>query len=180
MKKRFYRKGYFFILDAMIALTVVGLGAVLLFSSYANAPIEGQASLYSDDVMGFFANTKIIEVNNEYAGYQGTLWQQGKIDNYGNTLLQQTAIFYAKGNLATAESFIGNLTYNIIPEQYLFEMWIDNTLLYPLNPTSSHIASKNKTKVILPSHKLVHGFIDQEKGQTFGPFMAEVLVWQNQ
>lgn len=129
-------------------------------------------------MIDFFSNTKINGVNNAYAGLGGELWQQGKITNAENTLLQQLGEFYVKNDPVTAEKFIANITENSIPPQYLFEFRINYTLVYPRVPSQSHLQSKDAAKVLIPSKKIVYGFLNQETGDLFGPYEAEVQVWQ--
>jgi hypothetical protein len=129
--------------------------------------------------MDFFATNKIGDINNEYAGVGGELWQDGDITNADNTLLQQVAEFYKEGKDDIAKDFIGELTRNTLPPEYQFEFWMEGQLLYPKPPLSSeHSKSKSATKVLIPSKKIVYGFSDIETGDMFGPYSVEVLVWQ--
>ena len=179
MKKRCNRKGYFFVLDSIIALGVLTVGALIVLSTYTNVPSQENVEVLSEDIMQVFSNIKIKEINNEYARVGGTLWQQGLINNSENTLLQQLGEFYFANNLDIAEKFIFNITQNSLPQQFLFEIKLDDTLLYPQNPSSAHIQSKEGTAVLIPSRKIVHGILDKETGEMFGPYEAVVLVWQS-
>ncbi|MBL7056005.1 hypothetical protein ISS07_03790 [Candidatus Woesearchaeota archaeon] len=179
MKKRFSKKGYFFIIDAVLALGVLAVGLFLIFSAYTKIPPKEQIASLSEDMMDFFTQNKIKDVNNDYAGVGGELWNNGKITNSENTLLQQTAIFYNGGNFTIMENFVRNLTQNILPVQYVFELRINKTLVYPMGPSQRHNISKNKTTILIPSRKIVHGFSDSDEEDMFGPYLAEVLTWQN-
>ena len=172
------KKSYFFLIDSMIALGVLIIGGFLVFAAYTKIPSKEEPKLLSETTMGFFASTRISDTNNAYSGLNGQLWQQGIITNDDNTLLQQIGEFYANNQLVTAEKFIGNLTENIIPTQYLFEFRMNNQLLYHRNPSQAHLNSKQSTAILIPSRKMVHGYSNQETGDLFGPFAAEVLVWQ--
>jgi hypothetical protein len=182
MKKRCIpnRKGYFFLVDSIIALGVLAIGVFLILTLYTDAPSKDEPTILSEDIMDFFANNKIKDTNNPYAGLGGTLWQQGKITNAENSLLQQVAEFYANSDLDTAETFIIQLIENILPTQYKFEFWIHDlgvdTLIYPKNPSQEHLDSKEATEVLIPSKKIVYGI--NQTGEIFGPYTAEVLVWQ--
>ena len=198
MKKRcrLNKKGYFFVIDALIALGVLAIGVFLVFTFYANVPSKEQPAILSGSIMDFFANNKIKDVDNLYAGLGGSLWEDEDADGglcYGEeliangeiTLLQQIAIFYEKssGNSCyfdpdtedLIERFIRNLVENILPPQYKFEFWMDDQLLYP---ETEQTVSKSKTKVLIPSKKIAYGIMNQETGDMFGPYNAEVLVWQ--
>ena len=125
MKKRFNRRGYFFLIDSIIALSVLAVGAFLIFTFYATLPARQAPSILSEDIMDFFANNQIKDIDNPYAGLGGTLWSteglptglcpgEELIVNGENTLLQQIGDFYGKssGNscyLDLAEKFIIHL-----------------------------------------------------------------------
>ena len=181
MKKRcmISRKGYFFLIDSILALGVLVIGAFLVFTTYTNVPSKEEVTILSEDVMDFFANNKIKNVNNPYTGVGGELWNLGLIYDAENTLLQQIGVFYVNNNLSIAEKFIVNLTDNTVPQQYLFEFWMNRVLVYPQNPSKAHNDSKNFTAVLIPSRKIVHGILNKDTGNMFGPYEAEVIVWQN-
>lgn len=187
MKKRCFinRRGYFFLIDSMIALGVLAIGVFMIFTLYVQVPSESQVTVLSEDIMDFFANNKIKDVDNAYAGLGGTLWQQGRITNAENTLLQQLAEFYKKSELDStyldmAEQFIIELTVNTLPAQYKFEFWIHDldvdTRIYPLSPSQEHLDSKDATEILIPSKKIVYG-LDQDENM-FGPYGVEVLLWR--
>lgn len=180
MKKRckLNKQGYFFLIDSLLALGVLAVGGFLIFFSYTQVPHKEDATILAESLMDFFSNTRIRGINNQYVGMGGELWQQGIITNGENTLLQQAGSLYATNGQDIAEKFIANITQNAIPEQYLFEFWINDTLLYPGNPSAAHLDSKNSTRVLIPSRKIVYGFITEETGDLFGPYEAEVLVWR--
>ena len=172
------KRGYFFILDAVIGLSVLVIGVFLVTSLYVNAPKPTQVQLLSDDLLNFLSNTKIKNLNNAYAGIGGELWQQGEITDSDNSLLQQIGEFYAKSKLDTAEKFIQNVSKDAVPEQYMHEVWIDGILLYPRAPTPEHAKSKDSTKLLLTSKKLTFGIINKTTSDMWGPYKAEVFVWE--
>ena len=168
MKKRsvLNKKGYFFIIDAVLALGVLAVGAFLIFASYTDVSSKGNPSLLSEGIMDFFANNKIKDIDNKYAGLSGTLWtDEGKEGGLcegveltataENTLLQQIAIFYEKSSdnscyLNLAEKFILKLTENVLPQKYEFELWMDDQLLYP---GTEQTDSKDAAESLIPSKK---------------------------
>ena len=172
------KRGFFFILDAVLGLTVLIIGIFLITSSYVNAPQPAQVSLLSDDLMDFLSDNKIKELNNPYAGIGGQLWSQGIITDADNSLLQQIGEFYAKNNIDTAEKFIQNVSKGAVPEQFMYEVWIDGTLLYPKAPSEEHIKSKSGTGLLLTSKKLTFGIINRTTSGLWGPYKAEVFVWE--
>lgn len=172
------KRGYFFMLDAVIGLFILIIGVFLITSSYINVHQPIQVELLSDDLLDFLSNTKIKDLNNPYAGIGGELWNQGFITDADNSLLQQIGEFYATNKLDTAEKFIQNASKGIVPEQFKYEVWIDGSILYPKTPAPEHIKSKNSTSLLLTSKKLTFGIINKTTGGIWGPYKAEVFVWE--
>ena len=172
------KRGYFFVLDAALGLTILAIGVLLIASLYINAPEPSQVGLLSDDLMSFMANTKIKDLNNPYAGIGGELMKNGNITNIDNSLLQQIGEFYYKRSYGVDEKFIQNISANIVPSQFRYEVWVDNVLLYPLNPDSQHIQSKSKTDILLTSKQVAFGVINKTNGTLWGPYKVEVFTWQ--
>ena len=183
------KKGYFFVLDAMLGLIILVVGVFLISSSYVNAPQPTQIVLLSDDLINFLSNTKIRDINNPYAGIGGELWKSGEITESDNSLLQQIGEFYEKYRLAPdiptqnkyldiTEKFIINVSEGSVPSQFTYELLINNFMLYPKVPSSDHIASRKSTKLLLTSKKITFGVIDKDSGAIWGPYKAEVFVWE--
>lgn len=172
------KRGYFFVLDAMLALSILVIGVFLVTSSYVKVPQPTQVVLLSDDLLTFLSNTKIKDLNNPYAGIGSELWNKGSITDADNSLLQQTGEFYATNNLDTAEKFIQNVSKGIVPPQFSYEVWMDGVILYPKTPTAEHIKSRNGTELLTTSKKLTFGIINKTTGNVWGPYKAEVFLWE--
>ncbi len=200
MKKRCLdKRAYFFLIDSMLALGVLAMGAFIILTFYMQQPPSASADILSEDIMGLFANSRISNVNNPEIGLSGTYWSSIDVTTCNNgqpiipdtesSLLQQVAIFYELRETYSkpcyvdviARAFVEKLTQNTIPPQYGFEFWIDDdirskkTLIYPASEQSS---SKAASKVLIPSRKIAYGILNQETGQVFGPYSVEVLVWR--
>lgn len=172
------KRGYFFVLDAALGLTVLAIGAFLVASLYTSTPEPSQVGLLSEDLMNFLANTKIRDLNNLYAGIGGELWKNGNITSADNSLLQQIGEFYYKGNYAVAEKFVQNISVNVVPSQFRYEVWMDRTLVYPRNPDAQHLLSKSSTDILLTSKEIAFSVINITNGTIWGPYEVEVFVWQ--
>lgn len=175
---RLKKRGYFFVIDAMLGLAVIIVGVFLITASYSKIPQPTQVSFLADDLMNFLANTKIKDLNDPYAGIGGELWDQGIITDGENSLLQQAGIFYKTNNLAVAHKFIGNVTIGVVPSPYRYEVWIDSTILYPNPQPSGHNSSKNNTQLLLTSKQITFGIMNTTTSDIFGPYKAEVFVWE--
>lgn len=172
------KRGFFFILDAILGLIIIVIGVFLITSTYISAPQPTQVSLLSDDFLNFLSNTKIKDFNNQYGGVGGELWNQGHVTDLDNSLLQQIGEFYATNNFDIAEKFIQNASQGVIPEQFVYEVWIDGVVLYPKIPTLEHTESKANTELLLTSKKLTFGIVNKTTSNIWGPYKAEVFVWQ--
>ena len=172
------KRGYFFILDAVLGTLVIVIGVLLITSSYVNAPSPTQVGLLSDDLMNFLSNTKIKDINNPYAGIGGTLWNQGAITDSENTLLQQIGEFYATNNLDVADKFIQNVSSGVMPQQFRYEVWMDGITVYPKIKTPEHIKSRDSTELLLTSKRLTFGVLNRTTSNMWGPYKAEVYVWE--
>ena len=200
MQKRWKldKRGYFFLIDSILALSVLAVGAFLVFTFYAQQKSSTTVDVLSEDMMSLFADNKISGINNLEIGLGGTFWSsQAVIDcnggpltpDYESTALQQIAIFY---NLKTstgkecyvtkiANPFVEKLAKNNLPKQYNFEFWINDDALGSrqlIYPSAEQSASKSSANVLIPSKKIVYGLLSQDTGQVFGPYSAEVLVWK--
>lgn len=172
------KRGYFFIIDAVLALIIIVIGVFLINSSYVKIPQTTQVGLLSDDLISFLSNTKLKNLNNEYAGFGGELWNQKLIHDSDNSLLQQIGEFYATKNFDIAEKFIQNVSRDVIPSQFEYEVLINGQLLYPRNPTIQHNISKQNTKIMLTSKLLTFGIVNATSSEIWGPYKAEVFVWE--
>lgn len=172
------KRGYFFILDATLALFVLVIGAFLALSFALEVPAPAQVSLLSSDIMNFLSSTKIKDLNNPYAGIGGELWKQGIITDSENTLLQQAGEFHYRNRDDLAEKFLQNVSEPIVPSQFRYEVWIDNLRLYPKNPSSEHTSSRDSTELLLTSKKITFGIANKTTSEILGPYKAEVYAWQ--
>jgi len=172
------KRGYFFVLDAVLGLLVLVTGVLLITSSYVNVPQPIQVGLLSDDLLNFISNTKIKDLNNPYGGIGGELWKQGEITDAENSLLQQIGEFYATNKLDTAEKFIQNVSKDVVPLQFRYEVWMNDKLLYPKTPSAEHAKSKESTGLLLTSKKITFGIINKTTSNLWGPYKAEVFVWE--
>ena len=171
------KRGYFFILDAVLGLFVLVIGVFLVTSSYVAAPKPTQVGILSEDLLNFLSTKKIKELNNQYAGIGGTLWKQGDITEPDNSLLQQIGEFYAKNKLDIAGKFIQNVSADVVPPQFRYEVWMNNVMLYPKTPSPEHTSSRSDTAILLTSKKITFG-IDKSINEMLGPYKAEVYVWE--
>ena len=85
--------------------------------------------------------------------------------------------FYSNGQLDTAEKFVKNIS-EIVPKQYEYEVWIDGVIMYPRGPSKAHNESKSGTRLLLTSKKLTFGIKNKTTSNMWGPYKAEVFLWE--
>jgi hypothetical protein len=172
------KRGYFFTLDASLALFVLIIGIFIIATFSITSPKTTQLDFLSIDLLNFLSNTKILELNDDYAGIGGQLWDQGLITDKDNNLLQQIGEFYYLNNTDTADLFAKQVTDIVVPPQYRYEIYINNAIVYPKVQTGEHNHSKNNATLMLTSKKITFGLINNTQGELWGPYLAEVFVWQ--
>jgi hypothetical protein len=172
------KKGYFFVLDAIMAIMVLTIGVILIFSFNKYAPLKQQAFFISSDIPSMLANTKIKDLNNEYCGVNSKLTNDGNITNTENTLLEQIGEFYYRSKTKGC-TFCPNLTIKamqntvtpLVPEDYNFYIKINSEVVYTRNTTDIQNAT-----LVIPVRRVVQGLYN--KSELFGPYIFEVYTWK--
>lgn len=172
------KRGYFFTLDATLGLFVLVIGVFLVLSFNIEAPPPVQVGFIANDIMNFLSGTKIKDLNNPYAGIGGELWKQELITDSENTLIQQAGEFYYRQREDLAEKFLQNVSEQVVPSQFRYEIWLENTRVYPRSPSLEHIHSKDNTSIMLTSKRLTFGLVNKTVSEVWGPYKAEVFAWQ--
>ena len=166
-------KGYFYSIDALIAITIVTVGLILVLqgSNVGQVP-RANVFLYSEDLTNYLSHTKIYDLNDDNYPTSIKIWKQnGSISFIDNTLLEQAGEFYTKGDLATMEHFLSNVTEVSVSLNYNFLLRINNSNVYIIA-----IIPESKAKTLIAEKLIISGFLDSQN--TWGPYMAEVRVWQ--
>jgi len=174
---RLGKRGYFFILDSMVALAVLSVGIVLIFSQHSYEPKTEQSYTLSLEVLNVLSYNKIKNINNDYAGSNSNLTRNGNITDIDKTLLEQIAEFYYRNTtkdcgfcIELIGKFLNNITINLIPSEYNYLIRIDNMSVY--NHSNSDM---NSSSFLIPSRKIVHGMYNET--ELYGPYLVEVLSW---
>jgi hypothetical protein len=168
------KRGYFFTIDAFVAISALVLCIIMILSIRSTKPYQVQSVYLSDDVLYMMSNTKLYELQNDYTR---SLYKDGSITNMDNTVIEQAAIFYATGRDSLAKNFLLDVTNNVIPGKYGFQIRLYNTsdaYEYTIYPGE---ALQSESRLLISSKKIVFGIVD-ETGNSWGPMTAEVRLWQ--
>lgn len=172
------KKGFFFILDALLALTVVSVGVFLLVSSYSFTPTRPQTEVILEDVYTYLSDTEIQELNDPYAGIGGELWNTRVITEQENTLMEQIGELHAKGDDAITEAFIDAAVSDLIPPQFRLQVAVDGDSVYPDTEDQALIGSRERTPLLLAKSTVVYGLLNLTTQELWGPSTVTVSVWQ--
>jgi hypothetical protein len=173
-----HKRGFFFTLDAIMALTILAVGMFLLLSVLLAVPQRSQTEIIAADTMVFLSTTRIENLNDPAAGIGGTLWQQGKITKEKNTLLQQIGELYAKGDTASAEQFIQAVVEDNIPQSHFAQVHADGQRVYPLVEPQEQTASKQSTGLLIAKTEVTYGITNSSTFELWGPVEIRLSVWQ--
>lgn len=168
------RKGYYFIIDAILGILILSVAFVFLFSTPVSAPNKSRAILLANDVLSFLATNKIEDINDPYAGVNGTLWGSSDITNSKNTLMQQIGEFYYHEKYGIAANFISVVIRDIVPPQFNVEIVVEGRILYPTSPSPY---SKESSDVTVITKTITFGE-DKAGNVVWGPYSFEVTVWE--
>lgn len=148
-----------------MGILAAGLG--VFFLSQLSVEDTAQPEFFSQDIIEVFSTTDLKSVNNRYIDEHVI---SGNITNKDNTILEQIGEYYHTGKMGEAQNLTINLTYNLVPSQYNFEIWFNGELLQRRGVLT------DKTPGLSSSKAMITGIIN--RSVFWGPYKAEVRVWQ--
>ena len=177
------RKGYFFLLDAFLAISVLVLGILILYSFRSYSPSQVQPILLADDVMESLSSNKVGDLAGNISGpgiYVTTLIRDGDITTMQNTLLEQIGEFYALNNNELARGFTMNITNRLVPSQYGFALYVNitNSSLDSADfniTVNEGLVQPAESSMLVTSKRVVAGIVNETV--MWGPFIMEARVW---
>lgn len=167
------RGAYFFVLDAMIAGSIIILSLILIFSTHSLRPESSPTLRMVEDYASFLLTTKIREFQGAYVK---SLVNDGNITDLDNTLAEQLVEFYyynqtgQKNTTDIMKGFLQGISKGIIPDQRSFAVYINQTLLYERQKIPVGDA-----KLVLNSKKISFKRINET--YIYGPVIFEVKIW---
>jgi hypothetical protein len=166
------KKGYFFTLDAFIAMSVLIVCVILIFSIHSAKPYPLQSIFISDDMMYYLSSTRCYELQSQYVQ---SLISNGTIGMPENSLIEQIAVFYMDGKNGTARNFTRNVMGGMIPGKYGVQLRIYNSSTGFVDRLSEGGVSESGSRLLITSKKILFGMINET---TWGPMTGEVRLWQ--
>jgi len=177
MFKNFKKKGYYFIIDALIGSTIIFLSLLVIINGGVK-PTKIQYNYeMAEEYNTFILTTKIQDLQNPYVK---NLYNLGIITDKSLTIMEQVDLFYYKNTTLSqtyARKMIENLTESLIPDKYGFSYSIidgaTTTDIY--NNTDKSVANIEDAKIVIASRKIT--FVQINSSTMFGPAMTEIKIW---
>ena len=175
------KRGYFFTIDVLIALIIMVVGFIMIWSSLASRTLITQPYFLAQDMIDFLQSTKNKDVSS--LPYVAQLIADGNITDYELTVLEQMALFYYLNNTPgeyygkkgkILENYTKAILENATPWQYSFSFSIGNYIIF--NQTGISGRLQNESDSLISSKTIVS--VVASKDELSPPYIAEVRVWQ--
>ncbi len=188
-------KGYFFMLDGIIAVVVLVTGFIIIGSIFISSPIFKPPYNIGEDLLRVLSTTNMSDINLEIHPELRPLYNDPDIiDDNSSTVLQQVAKFYYKNCTAPQpnKDYIkyANMTVHALIDKVIanpFEADLNITagivgcnvdrIYTSMDPDSSAsvLSSKTSAKVLMSTQKVVFGNIGSLT--LYGPYIFTMIVW---
>jgi hypothetical protein len=198
------KKGYFFVIDAFIALMILTVGVYIIINAYIDQLEKDQPAYTSKTLMTFMSNISIGRYNSDYKFDTLMDYQVGRdsvnfIRRYENTIIEQLGEFYYREKLrpyprdldglpfrkSFSEGLADDVIKNLVPPQYEVEVLLhdpdeeDVVSLYKRN--DDPLYARENAALLIPTKAIIMGdFEDTETSApiVWGPYVLEVHIWQ--
>lgn len=157
------KKGYFFTVDAIFAVTILTIGAVLIFTQTNIVQSSPQPINVAQEMMNYYSDTKMTDLNSDYID---AMRRNGTIKNPDLTLMQQAAEFYHVGAIGQSKIFIASVTN--FSSVFNVEIIMNSQSLYLDGDGFLEAENVYSIKDIVYS---------VNETQPIGPYITEVRVW---
>jgi hypothetical protein len=170
------KKGYFFTLDAFLAVGIIIMGMIVIYAVYSYSPATTQIRTYAQDTLTLFTTAKLQDLNSNQINQ---LYEWGVIQNRRNTLLEQIGEFYFRASITHNNTYmlllsamLSEITKNLVQQEYGIEFLVDGVSVYQREPEMGSSTSQ----VLLTSKTPIVGIYNSTA--LWGPYLIEVRIWQ--
>jgi hypothetical protein len=165
------RGAYFFVIDALIAASVIFISLIIIFTSHSMVPESSPSLRMIEDYMDFLTTTKVNQFQGEYV-------TSLNITGSANTLLEQLVEFYYYNTTGNDTSqimwnFTQEISKGVIPDQRGLMVYLNNSLIY-----NRSVSPIEKSSLALSSRRLGFKRITNETNTfIYGPIILDIKVW---
>jgi len=138
------KKAYFFTLDALLSLSIMVIGLMLISNVYVSSQPRTQLDYYSEDLISLFSDIKLDEINNSYIN---KLIADGNITDTENSILEQIGIFWVTNKTDLAQNLARNISYSIIPDRYGYAFVVGGDIVYSEPKNKSRELTTHKSMI---------------------------------
>ncbi len=189
------KKGYFFILDGLVAIMILVSGFVIIGSIFVSEPIFKPPYNIGEDILLMLSSTNISSLELDRHPGIKQLFIDGKITDNSSSILQQTGKFfydYCENNniegLTNANITVYEVINNIIPHPYYAELNFTKSnsgctlthsriyTSYVPDDDAMIETSKSDSTLLIATQKVVFGNYDETI--IFGPYIARLMIWR--
>jgi hypothetical protein len=169
--KRLKKKGYYFVIDALIGATIIFLSLMIILNS-GSRPTKVQYNYeMAEEYTSFIINTKMEDLNSELVLQ---MINDGRIKDTRHSIIEQVDEFDYKSMSSDATALVQNITEPLIPQKYGFSYTlikgVTRTLIY-----SRASPDINNAKIVIASKKIT--FLQIDSSTMFGPALVEIKIW---
>ena len=166
------KKGFYFIIDVVVGLSIIIVGGVFLLSYQFKVPLSTQPEFYSEDVVQTLSGSTYQDLSIDVARDWVSSGELGENEPFGAFLARACADNdfekFDKLVNATVESSIkDHLGYSV------GIYYLDDTIC--LNKTTSDIYRQNASPLVSVSQSIIMGL--ESKYDIVGPYVLEVKIW---
>lgn len=169
-------KGYFFTLDALFGIILIGMALVLTSKYYISEIEQPQLNYYSYDIIEILSTIKITEVDDPYVTY---LISEGEIINFNNSIIEQIGEFYVLNKTGLAQNLSHVVFENLIPDKYGFEIIIESDTIYyndSVSPLNTELVSSRRLISGIEKFKPIRGatskvYLDSIESKLFSTYL---------
>lgn len=179
-------KGYYLILDSLIAIIIFLIGSLLISSYFSNKPDQIIAKPYVDDSINLLNSVKISDLCDlsdcECSDRNlRDLCHNSKIKNYNNTIIELIGELHSTNEVDKIGPLIESMvTENkIIPNEFGLVFILHANGDHQYYPSSVE-PSLEDSALVLQSKKVIFGYWEDSRGNLnyWGPYLAEVILWR--
>jgi len=172
MFKNLKKRGYYFVIDALIGSTIIFLTLMILLNGGIKSPKIQYNYEMAEEYSSFILTTQLQDLNNPYVN---ELILNKNINDTTLTIMEQVDLFYYNNDTTHAGEMIKNLTESLVASKYGFAYNIINESNYTTPIYTRTPININDAQVVIASKKV--SFIQINSSTLFGPIMTEIKIW---
>ena len=177
ISRKYTKKGVFYLIDTVLALTLLIVGGVVIYSSSFFVPYVGQLDTYATEYQDILLKNNLSEF------VDGEILQlrlgNPNISMFLDRPIMEYILYSAdKGNPSHAEVILNRTVLQTFPSGFNFEFYIDGSTRVdsqiPFYTISNRPLTQNDALAVVSQSRI---YISELNGEIFGPFVLRVVVW---